>query len=388
LQKLIVRGESSEPQRNNFDALRLGLAVLVVWSHSFALHLGSERTEWLSLLLNGTYNAGNLAVMAFFIISGFLITQSYERSRSVRSYCGKRIRRIYPGYMVATTICAFIVIPVFAQNVRIDAAEVGKTFALNLLLQGHFVTANAFPMNSGHGVNGSLWSIFYEFWCYIGVALLGALGLTSRRSFLVPFLVAVMLARVGCDLLGKTPGYPVFDTIFGWPYLWTKMLPCFLLGMVAYSYRQVLPQSLPLLTGLLFTAIAASWINKHLADLIVAPALSYGVFYFAFTDEIRLHEAARFGDFSYGTYLYAFPIQQMLQATVGRSWTMPTFIAVSIVLSLLAAVLSWHLVERWFLPRRVAARASPPIHKGVVAAPILAASPASLIVATTDDAGG
>src|SRR6185295_19514916 len=89
-------------RRNNFDAIRLAMALLVVWSHSFALYLGSEKTEPLSLLLNGAYNSGNIGVMVFFIISGFLVTQSFVTSKSLTRFMARRIRRIYPGYLVAT----------------------------------------------------------------------------------------------------------------------------------------------------------------------------------------------------------------------------------------------------------------------------------------------
>lgn len=116
---------------NNFNTLRLALALLVVWSHSFAIHLGSEESEWVSLLLGGVYNAGNLAVMGFFIISGFLISESWQRSRSLRSYLSKRVRRIYPGYMVATTICALIVAPLFGGAFP----NPWTTLGWNLLLQ-------------------------------------------------------------------------------------------------------------------------------------------------------------------------------------------------------------------------------------------------------------
>lgn len=85
---------------NNFDAIRLAMALLVVWSHSFAIHLGNESQEWIYRFTDGTVTAGTVGVMVFFMISGFLITQSYERSSSLRSYALKRIRRIYPGYML------------------------------------------------------------------------------------------------------------------------------------------------------------------------------------------------------------------------------------------------------------------------------------------------
>src|SRR5262245_27727188 len=109
---LITRGQGG--RTNNFDAIRLAMALLVVWSHSFALYYGSEKNEPISLLLSGAYNAGNIGVMVFFIVSGFLIPQSFSRSGSLTNYLARRARRIYPGYLVATSLCAFAVIPLFS----------------------------------------------------------------------------------------------------------------------------------------------------------------------------------------------------------------------------------------------------------------------------------
>ena len=74
--RLLVPADEATLRRNNFDAIRLSMSLLVVWSHSFALWLGSESSEPVSLLMAGTYNSGNLGVLAFFAISGFLITLS------------------------------------------------------------------------------------------------------------------------------------------------------------------------------------------------------------------------------------------------------------------------------------------------------------------------
>jgi peptidoglycan/LPS O-acetylase OafA/YrhL len=327
--------------RNNFDAIRLAMALLVVWSHSFALHLGSEKTEWVSLALNGAFNAGNLAVMAFFIISGFLITQSFERSRSLVSYMQKRVKRIYPGYLVATSLSAFVVAPLFGAGFP----SLGKTLGLNLLLRNE-IPDGAFAGNPAQAVNGSLWSIALEFWCYIGVAVAGVV-LLKRPRLLIGLCLLMLIGRVVEDVTGKKPDF----WIFGWSYFWMRVGPCFLLGMIAYCYRDFLPRRRSLLVGLAGAAVLACWMSQHLADMLVAPALAYGVFYCAYSERVTLHDAGRFGDFSYGTYLYAFPIQQMLQATVAKDWGLPLFIAVSAALALFTGVLSWHLVEKRFTGR-------------------------------------
>jgi peptidoglycan/LPS O-acetylase OafA/YrhL len=349
--RLIGADDDPALRSNNLDALRLALALLVVWSHSFALYLGSESTEWVSVLLGGHHNAGNLAVMGFFILSGFLVTQSYVRSRSLGAYLGKRVRRIYPGYLVATTLCAFVVVPLSSDVARIDAAEVVETLGRNLLLRNHVPPSDAFAANPvPHLVNGSLWTIPFEAWCYVGVALLGAASLATRPRVLVGLLAAVLLARVALDLLGWKPWLGPVTTVLGWPYLWVSILPSFLLGMIAFACRDALPRSRLLLAGLVAAAVAAAHLNKHAANLVMAPALAYLLFFVAFSRTVALPNVRRYGDLSYGTYLYAFPIQQVLVAEFGHQLTFPAYLLASLAASLLAGVASWHLVERWFLP--------------------------------------
>lgn len=325
---------------NNFDAIRLAMALSVVWSHSFAIHLGSEKDEWVSILARGCYNAGNLGVMGFFIISGFLITQSWERSRSAASYLSKRVRRIYPGFLVAVGICTFVVVPLFGGKLT----NVSGTLAHALVLQDRIPPA--FPHDGNlNPVNGSLWSIPLEFWCYIGVAIAGSLLLKHRR-FLIGLCALFMLGRFVQEVTGKMPALEPINTIFGWPYFWTKIGPSFLLGMIAYAYRDRLPRRPQILVGLILAAWMACWISHYLADWLVAPAMAYLVFYAAFSEKIRLRGAAKYGDFSYGCYLYAFPIQRALESTFRLN--LLEFFILAAVLSLLAGVLSWHLVEKHF----------------------------------------
>lgn len=355
--RLLIPSDWQARGGNNFDAVRLAMALLVVWSHSFALYLGTEASEPLSLLFNGTYNSGNAGVMVFFIISGFLVSHSYRASRSPGQYMARRIRRIYPGYLAATSLCAFVIVPLFSSVANLSAWEVAKTLGGNLLLRNYFPPSNAFTANPvPNAINGSLWSIPFEFWCYIGVAGLGLTGLLKRKWVLVFLTVTLLCGRVGLDLLDKKPSGGLIETIFGWPYMWFKILPSFLLGMIAFAFQDRLPRSRALLAALLLAAIGAAHLVPHVADLLVAPALAYATFHVAFSSTINLHGIARSGDFSYGTYLYAFPIQQMLMATHGQTLGLPVFILSSMGLSLIAGVMSWHLVEKWAVVRRPKAR--------------------------------
>ena len=82
--------------RNNFGAIRLALAFLVILSHSSEMIDGNRSRELLTQVF-GTISFGELAVDCFFIISGYLITKSYLSSTSALEYLVKRVLRIYPG---------------------------------------------------------------------------------------------------------------------------------------------------------------------------------------------------------------------------------------------------------------------------------------------------
>ena len=124
------------------------------------------------------------------------------------------------------------------------------------------------------------------------------------------------------------------------------------MGMLAYSYRDRLPRSRLVFVGLSAAAIASCRLNADVANLIVVPALGYATFYIGFSDRMKLHDFGKNGDFSYGTYLYAFPIQQMLQAEFRGTIDLTTYSVASLALSLMAGVASWHLVEKHFLLHR------------------------------------
>jgi len=361
---LLIPVDRARLYANNFDALRLAMALLVVWSHCFALYFGSERSEPLSRLTAGFYNSGNVGVWVFFIISGFLITQSFERSSTIAGYMAKRVRRIYPAYLVATSVCAFVVTPLFVADPAfvLTPLEIVRTLGANLLLANHFPVDPLFAGNPVGAVNGSLWSIRFEFLCYIGVLLLGLCGLLARRH-LVLLLYATLVA-IWCwlDATGQKPGISqwLIDTI-GWPYRWLWVLPNFLAGMLLWLYRDHVRRS----SALLLTGIAACLTAFHLpvppiaatiaSHILVPPVMAYAVLWVAFHPALPLHRAGRFGDFSYGTYLYAYVIQQMLIARLAIGFA--PFVLLSFACSLLAGVASWYLVERRFLIRKPVAEA-------------------------------
>jgi peptidoglycan/LPS O-acetylase OafA/YrhL len=167
-----------DQRQNNIDFVRILLALLVILSHSYSLALNNERTEPFNLLSRGQSTGGRLAVDLFFILSGFLIAASYERSSSAFSYLKKRVARIYPAFILLTLLTVAVILPL--AHGRVAGAtfpDKARNVIGNMLVLREFGAEGTFPRNPSGEVNGSLWSIAFEFWCYIGVMLLGLSGL-------------------------------------------------------------------------------------------------------------------------------------------------------------------------------------------------------------------
>jgi peptidoglycan/LPS O-acetylase OafA/YrhL len=224
--------------RNNFDALRFALAALVVFSHSFALLSGTDATEPLYRLTRGQIASGELAVDGFFILSGFLVTHSWVKVPSMVEFFRKRISRIYPGFAVVTVLSTLFLVPV-AYEIPFGSFPPGLPGreAVSLLTLRAYEPPGAFPGNAVHAMNGSLWSIPIEAWCYVGVVALGLLGVIRNRKGVAILLAGSLVLSLAFLVWNLNPGLKFVGAIFGWPRLWVRMLPYFLSGMAFYLYR-------------------------------------------------------------------------------------------------------------------------------------------------------
>lgn len=335
------------------DGMRLALAVLVVYSHSYPLLDGSDLTEPLYRFTNGQLTWGGFAVDAFLILSGYLITASWMRSANPVQFFRNRFLRIYPGFAVAIAVGVLVVAP-FSSDSSLSIHP-AKWLLGTLNLRG-YEPDGVFPDNPFSGsMNGSVWSISYEFWCYVGTAIFGMLGWVWRRKLVMLLLlgavaVSVVFAALHLRLSGGLPG-----RIFGDAFLWTRLLPYYVAGWLFYLLRDRISLT-PLLalaagTALVVGALCAPWGFALLGPVAVA----YLVVFASYRRPPRFRFVTRFGDLSYGVYLYAFPIQQLLvRYQIAR--TPLTLFAVATPLTLLAAMLSWHLVEKHCIVRTEARR--------------------------------
>jgi peptidoglycan/LPS O-acetylase OafA/YrhL len=332
---------------NNIDFLRLALALLVVFAHSFVVTQGSDSAEPFMRLTRGQVTGGSIAVDAFFILSGFLITASYQRSSSLLSFLKKRIARIYPAFLVVTVVTALCLVPLAGGQIegggRLAKAALVVTSVVRLK---DIKSSGAFAGNPfAHVVNASLWTVSYEFLCYLGVAILGlATVLRRRRAVGVLFAVSLVVSLLFAHFQWQS-SHSLPAVLFGYPQAWARLGPMYLAGVVFYLYRDRIRLHH---WGAIFSvfAMAVACVIPLGYTLLLPLFGTYLLMYLAFWERLPLHRVMRFGDLSYGTYLYAFPIQQLVLQHFGLRDAPVRLFATATPLVLAAAALSWFFVER------------------------------------------
>ena len=248
-------GGLSEGRDNNFDFLRFLFALLVIFSHSFAVLYNGTWGAYDPLLhlTRGQLALGGGAVDGFFLISGFLITQSWARSRGAGDYARKRARRILPALAVVLAVTVFIIGPLATSLPLASYFRQPRTWAyFGMMGTRNLHRTDALPGVFTHNplagrVNGSLWTIRCEGLCYLLVAALGLRGGLGRRA-------AVLLAAVAA-LAVSAVGARHRAALGDWADS-LRVLVYFLWGMAFYLYRDAIPRSRALLLASGLTGLA------------------------------------------------------------------------------------------------------------------------------------
>lgn len=340
----------SPPQSNAFDFIRLVAALGVLFSHSFSLYGLAEPMVWQGRTL------GSFCVYIFFAVSGYLICQSWLRDANLRRFMLKRALRIFPGLAVALLFTVFVLGPLATDLSPLDYFTSFATWAYlfsNLSLIGDVqhlpgvFASNPYP----HAVNGSLWTLLYEVLMYFVLAILGYLGLKLRTNKIFALALLVFpMAAIALILAGKEGGWPL-----PLPLLWRLGLVVdgfhlanlgayFFVGSALCLLSQQVRLNPFLALGLLGLMVVLPYglIFKVLAWV----AIPYAVIVSAYRGPALLRRMGR-SDYSYGIYIYAFPVQQLVSeytASLGLGWGVS--LLCGLALTLLLAVASWHWVER------------------------------------------
>lgn len=339
-------------------------ASVVLVSHAYPISFGKGTPEPLESVLG--FSLGTLAVLTFFAISGYFISQSFSLKPNVVEFAVARIIRIYPGLLAVLLLTVLILGPAVTE---IDLAayfsdpETLLYVPRNLRLWPlHYELPGVFRDNPyPEVINGSLWTLAYEVACYAMVVIVGIFCQFNRLGrFSIFLFIYILLYAAAIPLVRNHPDHL---SILRNVHLVT--LP-FVIGMALFQFRQFVSLRLSVVLGLIvaaFVSIDRPWFHE-----IFVLSWSYGVLYLGFLNCKPLLLYNRLGDYSYGMYIYAFPVEQIV-ATVFRDCTPIVMMALALPLTVLLAILSWHLLERralsqkstisaWLIPTRRLANSS------------------------------
>ncbi len=326
-------------KNNNFGGLRLLFACIVIFSHSPTILTGNAELE----PHFGPIKLGSIAVDGFFVISGYLITKSFVGSSGLTDYFRKRFLRIYPGFLVNGLLCVFLLAPLVGAGATVFRFPTVAEALLRLsILQIHTIPG-AFSSMPAPSINGSAWSIPYEFRCYILVAALGLFGSYQSLRFGVLIAALALLIVSAINVLPDVTG--AFYWVVGSPMQTSHLTGVFMIGMVFYLYRERIPLIGAIAAPAAVVLCASAFVPAATA-FAIATLGGYLVFWFALrVPPLRVSIWANETDLSYGIYLYAWPVQMTI-AYFDRSiidWTL-SFLALGV--SAILAYLSWTFIEK------------------------------------------
>ena len=324
-----------ERGRDNFLLLRLLAASLVIYGHAPAFASASGWPDVVTWLGWDTYS-GDLAVNVFFVISGFMITGSYLRRAHLLDFLWARVIRIYPAYLVCLLLTAFVLGAFFTTLPLHDY------FRDHAVL--HYVSKNA---ELGHGmiwtlpgvfatgktasVNGSIWTLPAEIRMYLWVAMLGVVGILGRRWWCTLALMSLFIW--GLRHPDRLPLVPLPSFV--------RLAAYFGLGVFCYVWRRWVPVGWFWVCGV----AALTWLLRGSTFFPYVFGLALTMFIFAFAYATPWYGFNRLGDYSYGVYLWGFPVQQVV------AWHRPlggplVNALIAWLAALVLACMSWHVVEK------------------------------------------
>ena len=324
-----------------FDLMRLGLAATVIVQHSVNVVQGHSAA--VALFHSGWRSLFEPVLPMFFALSGFLVAGSLFRCRSLIGFCGLRLLRIVPALAVEVALSALLLGPLLtALPLAAYVADPSfRAYLLNVVGLIHYELPGVFLNNPDpRTVNAQLWTVPYELECYVALAFLAVAGLPWRRLW---FVIAVAALQIGLafTVLGAPATLEV--TVPG-----RALVMCFLAGVTVFLFKHRITWHPALCLLAAAATEALLWIPGGSA-LVAWPA-AYATVFLGLTSPPKptlLFD----GDYSYGLYLYGFPIQQ----TLASLWPgMPAAIdaPIALVLAFGFAQISWWAVERRALQLR------------------------------------
>lgn len=320
--------------KNNFDFLRVLLAFIVFLGHLGALSASAE----LKFL---EHSPVEIAVFGFFVVSGFLIARSYERSSSLKSYLKKRIKRIVPAYLLVIFLCAILLSLVSAYSFSdyFTNTQVYKYLLWNSLFL-NFKAPWLPGVFGNQAVNGALWTLKIEMCYYFCVPLLFLLFGKNNKYRNSSLIILYFLSLAYLNYFESLGKISVAKQLPG-------TLSYFIPGMLIYfNFEKFIKYKNPLF----IVAICTVWIDLLINIQLFSPMMiGIIVLYIAYSFKF-LNNFGKYGDFTYGIYIFHFPIIRTFTTLGLFEDYNPYLMAVMCMLIVIAVgVSSWHFYEKRFL---------------------------------------
>ena len=337
-----------------FDLLRIGLALAIFYGHTFwvsgaaiipldaATTLAVADIQRMTIAgWDGLKRPFHVALVPmFFALSGFLVTSSAMRLPSVTTFLANRLLRIFPALLVELVLSAFVLGAVFTDlpAERYFSSPGLLSYFGNVVGYVTLVLPGVFKLNPVPDlVNVNLWTLPAEFDCYLLLSAAIIFGVLRRRALVLSLILA---ASVIMAVLNGTTNFAVTPSV----YALHTITFYFLVGVAFYLWREVIPFSWPLF---MLSAVASYLFLMSRHTVYLAPVfVTYCTIFIGLTKLPRIGLVSR-GDYSYGLYLYGFPISQALVASIpafrDHGWAL---LATACLATAAFSVASWHYIEK------------------------------------------
>ncbi len=340
-QPKMLFGKPLNPKNNSLNLIRLVLSLMVLFAHSFFI-VGAGTGPTFK-----QENLGGWAVAGFFGISGYLITGSRFNNK-IGPYLVHRVARIFPGFLVCLVVMAAFFAPVayVIQHSSLHGFFQTPTTPANSIFANMFLRISTYDIaGTPAGVpypgawNGSLWTLYFEFLCYLMIAVLGSFAFFKKTPW--PILAAFILSVILWANITRID--PYFQNNFDFNML-ARLVPYFLGGAVVkvFSKRIGFNWQGALVAGVLGTICVLSF--DGYGNQLAAPFMAYLLLWAS--TWLPSPKIVKTNDVSYGAYVYAFPVQQMLAVLGAFRWGVWWFTLVAGLATLIFAIASWVLIEK------------------------------------------
>lgn len=331
---------SADNRPSGFDYMRLVLSLSVVAMHAVPTALGpAGNAEFWHSPVAAPFR---LVLPMFFSLSGFLVAGSLLRVRSLGMFLGLRAIRIFPALIVEVVLSALILGPLFTTMTlpQYFGDPLFARYFLNTLGEPQYLLPGVFAGNPDpHTVNAQLWTIPFELACYVVLAGIAVFGLKKRKALILPATLGFLVVYLAWRLHGGLPLFPETNRPVAGPLL----VVSFLLGVAAFLYRDRLV--LKASAGWVSLAVGVLLLASPLGTLLALIAIAYATVWLG-TRNPRRTIFIRGADYSYGIFLYGYPIQQMLAAASPLGREVPSNFIIAATIAWCFAALSWNFVEK------------------------------------------